>query len=56
MSVVAPLVVASFFGYVFAGKSGKAETSRIPLAVIDQDQSAISREIVPVPTADQPWR
>ncbi len=46
MSVVAPIVVASFFGFVMGGYSGKADTSRIPLAVIDDDQSAISREII----------
>jgi ABC-2 type transport system permease protein len=46
MSVLAPLVVASFFGFVMGGYSGKPETSRIPLAVVDNDQSAISREIV----------
>jgi ABC-2 type transport system permease protein len=46
MSVVAPIVVASFFGFVMGGQGGKPQTSRIPLAVIDQDQSATSREIV----------
>src|ERR1044072_3259975 len=46
MSVVAPIVVASFFGFVMGGQSGKVDTSRIPLAVIDDDQSAISREII----------
>jgi ABC-2 type transport system permease protein len=46
MSVVAPIVVASFFGFVMGGQSGKPETSAIPVAVIDNDQSAISRGIV----------
>jgi ABC-2 type transport system permease protein len=53
MSVVAPLVVASFFGFVMGGYSGKPDTSRIPLAVIDEDQSAISREIVKRLAADK---
>jgi ABC-2 type transport system permease protein len=46
MSVVAPIVIGSFFGYVLGGQSGKSATSRIPVAVIDSDQSNISREIV----------
>ena len=46
MSVVAPIVIASFFGYVLGGQSGKSATSRIPVAVIDSDESAISQEII----------
>jgi len=45
MSIVAPILIGSFFGYVLGGGSGKAETSRIPVAVIDRDDSAISRGI-----------
>lgn len=46
MSMVAPILIGSFFGYVFGGRSGRTETSRIPLTVIDRDQSVMSREIV----------
>jgi ABC-2 type transport system permease protein len=45
MSFVAPIVIASFFGYIFGGLGGKAETSRIPVLVVDQDGSPISRDI-----------
>jgi ABC-2 type transport system permease protein len=45
MSIVAPIVVASFFGFVMGGYSGKSESSRISVAVVDGDQSAISRGI-----------
>jgi ABC-2 type transport system permease protein len=46
MSFLAPILIASFFGYIFGGQSGKSETSRIPILVIDQDDSAISRAIL----------
>ena len=45
MSFVASIVIASFFGYIFGGLGGKAETSRIPVLVVDQDSSAISAAI-----------
>ncbi|MDP8982081.1 MAG: ABC transporter permease [Acidobacteriota bacterium] len=45
MSFVAPIVIASFFGYIFGGAS-KSDTSRIPVLAIDQDGSAISRELI----------
>ena len=45
MSFVPPIVIASFFGYIFGGLGGKAETSRIPVLVVDQDASAISAAI-----------
>ena len=45
MSFVAPIVIASFFGYIFGGLGGKAEISRIPVLVVDQDSSAISAAI-----------
>jgi ABC-2 type transport system permease protein len=52
MSVAAPIAIASFFGYIFGG-SGSTETSRIPVMAVDQDGSAISREIVSRLTADK---
>jgi len=45
MSVAAPIAIASFFGYALGG-SGNAEHSKIPVLVADQDNSAISKEIV----------
>ena len=45
MSFVAPIVIGSFFGYIFGGLGGKAEVSPIPVLVADQDKSAISRDI-----------
>src|SRR6185312_11754929 len=45
MSFAAPILIGSFFGYLFGG-SGNSEPSRIPVAVIDQDGSDISRRLV----------
>ena len=38
MSLVAPIAIASFFGSIFSGGSG--ETAKIPIAIVDQDNSA----------------
>ena len=46
MSIAAPILIGSFFGFVFGGQSGKSETSRIPVAVIDNDAGTISRGII----------
>ncbi|MBS1818038.1 MAG: ABC transporter permease [Acidobacteria bacterium] len=63
MSLVAPIAIASFFGSIFSGNSN-ADRARIPVAIVDQDGSAISRGIldrvrgdkwvsVSTPTADE---
>ena len=47
MSVVAPIAIASFFGYIFGGGAGNGDNnSPIAVLVSDQDGSAFSREIV----------
>jgi ABC-2 type transport system permease protein len=43
MSIAAPIVIAAFFGSLFASGGGK--TSRIPVALSDLDGSAISKQI-----------
>ena len=45
MSFAAPIAIASFFGFIFSG-SKTSETARVPVRVVDQDQSVISRAIV----------
>jgi len=52
MSVVAPIAIASFFGYIFGGGAGNADNSKIPVLVSDFDQSVLTREIVRRMTAD----
>jgi ABC-2 type transport system permease protein len=46
MSFAAPILIGSFFGYLFGGASGPGDATRIPVAAIDQDDSAISRLLV----------
>jgi ABC-2 type transport system permease protein len=53
MSFVAPILIASFFGYVFGGVSADQPPSRIAVAAIDQDQSGISRHVLTALSADK---
>jgi ABC-2 type transport system permease protein len=46
VGLVVPILLASFFGYLFGGQGGNAETSRVPVLVIDQDGSDISRGLI----------
>ena len=46
VSILVPIVLASFFGYLFGGQGGNAETSKVPVLVIDQDGSNISRGLI----------
>ena len=43
--ILVPILIAAFFGYVFGGV-GTAEPGKIPIIVIDEDQSVISKAIV----------
>jgi ABC-2 type transport system permease protein len=46
VGVLVPIVLASFFGYLFGGQKGNAETSAVSILVIDQDGSDISRGLI----------
>jgi ABC-2 type transport system permease protein len=46
VGMLTPIVLASFFGYLFGGQGGNAETSKVPVLVIDQDGSDISRGLI----------
>src|SRR6266849_2653163 len=46
VGLLVPIICGSFFGYLFGGRSGKTETTRIPVLFIDQDGSVISRELL----------
>ena len=52
MSIAAPIVIASFFGFIFGGSNSTA-ISRIPVLAVDQDAGSISREVVSRLTADK---
>jgi ABC-2 type transport system permease protein len=53
MSFVAPIVIGSFFGYVIGGQGPKKDSSRVPVLVVDEDGSSISREILARLAADK---
>jgi ABC-2 type transport system ATP-binding protein len=44
IGILVPILIAAFFGYVFGG-NGNSEVAKIPIAIVDEDQSAISRAI-----------
>jgi len=46
LSFAAPIAVASFFGFLFGGQSGKTEASPIDIRVVDEDGSETSKQIV----------
>jgi ABC-2 type transport system permease protein len=45
IGVVVPILIAAFFGYVFGGNGGSEASGKIPVALVDEDQSAVSRAI-----------
>jgi ABC-2 type transport system permease protein len=46
MSFAIPIAIGSFFGYVLGGAGDQANQSKISVLTVDEDSSAISREIV----------
>jgi ABC-2 type transport system permease protein len=46
VGMAAPIILASFFGYLFGGQAGNTETSKVNVLVIDQDGSDISRGLI----------
>jgi len=53
LTFAVPIAIASFFGSIFSGPSRNSEPSRISVAIVDQDQSAISKAIVSGADADK---
>ena len=53
VGILVPIFIAAFFGYVFGGSGKNADAGRIPIAVIDEDQSTVSRAITADLTADR---
>jgi len=46
MSFIAPIWIASFFGYIFGGGRGNSgDAARVPVLIVDQDHSELSNEI-----------
>ena len=49
VNLTLPILIAAFFGMVFGSGGGSGEkrkTARIPIAVVDMDQSTISKSLV----------
>src|SRR5262249_9774186 len=46
MSFAVPIAIASFFGYALGGSGEQTDPGRVPVLVSDQDQSAVSRDII----------
>jgi ABC-2 type transport system permease protein len=44
VGILVPILISAFFGYVFRG-TGSTETGKIPMAVVDEDQSTVSKAI-----------
>ena len=51
MNILAPILIAAFFGTLFDADSGKTPT-RIPIAVVDLDHSDISGRVIAAMKAD----
>ncbi len=46
VGILVPILIAAFFGYVFGGGGKRSDNGRIPIALVDEDQSPVSRAIV----------
>jgi ABC-2 type transport system permease protein len=55
MSFVAPIAIASFFGSIFSGPTN-GEPAKIPIAIVDQDHSAVSEAILASAETDRNLR
>lgn len=51
MSFIAPIVIGSFFGYLFGGVSNRP-ASKIEVAIVDRDGSPTTRKLVDAMTGD----
>ena len=45
VGVVVPILIAAFFGYIFGGNGKSEDQGKISIAVVDEDQSSVSRAI-----------
>jgi len=53
MAFLVPIAIASFFGSIFSGPGPNAETVKIPIALVDEDGSVISKGIAAAAQADK---
>lgn len=45
IGILVPILIAAFFGYVFGGNGNSADPGKIPVALVDEDHSDVSRDI-----------
>jgi len=45
VGVLVPILIAAFFGYVFGGGGKRADAGTLPVAIVDEDESPVSRAI-----------
>jgi ABC-2 type transport system permease protein len=53
VGVLVPILIAAFFGYVFGGGGKDQDAGKIPIAVVDEDHSPVSRAITADLTGDK---
>ena len=53
MAFAMPISIASFFGFIFQGRSSDDEVAKIPILMVDQDGSTISKAILDGVGADK---
>lgn len=53
VGLLVPILCGSFFGYLFGGQKGSVETSKVPVLIIDQDESEISHGLITQLTGDK---
>ncbi len=52
VGVLVPILIAGFFGYIFGGTGRSEDQGKIPVAVVDEDQSEVSHAITADLSAD----
>lgn len=53
MAFAMPIIIASFFGFIFQGPGANAGVAKIPILMVDEDGSAVSKAIVDGVQADK---
>jgi len=54
VGILVPILIAAFFGYVFGGAgNGGEDAGKVPIAVVDEDHSTVSRAIIKDLSADK---
>jgi ABC-2 type transport system permease protein len=53
VGVAVPIMIAAFFGYIFGAANQSSEQGKIPIAVVDEDHSSVTRAITADLTADK---